>query len=105
MPMANPYKLDHCIRGHKATLVFNGDGWRLVAEGTGKELQVYKKNGGEDVGLHHKNHHAAIRKGAPLNCPPQLELYGVVPVVMGNQSWFERRMLAWDAKKGVVVPA
>lgn len=100
--MANDRGNEHCIRGHKATLVFTKDGWDLIEQGSGKVLEMFKKTGAEDVGLHHRNHHAAIRKNVPLNCPPELGLYGVVPVVMGNESWFQRKMLAWDAEKNSV---
>ncbi len=97
--MANDHGNEHCIRGHKATLIFTNEGWTIIEEHTGKVLETFKKTGAEDVGLHHKNHHAAIRTNAPLNCPPELGLYAVVPVVMGNESWFRRKMMVWDAEK------
>ncbi|MBN1490865.1 MAG: Gfo/Idh/MocA family oxidoreductase [Phycisphaerae bacterium] len=101
--MANDHAIEHCIRGHKATLVFKGPGWEIVEEGTGKVLETYEHTGGEDVGKHHQNHHAAIRKDEPLKCPPELGLHAVIPVVMANESWFQRKMMTWDAKKGQAV--
>jgi predicted dehydrogenase len=101
--MGNGHGIEHCIRGKHATLIFTGDGWQIVEEGSGKVIETHKKTGAEDVRPHHKNHHAAIRNGTPLNCPPELGLYAVVAVGMANQSWFERRMLSWDAEKGAVV--
>ncbi|MBI4582354.1 MAG: Gfo/Idh/MocA family oxidoreductase [Planctomycetes bacterium] len=105
--MANRYKYDHAIRGYKATLVFGGKGggWQIFEEGSGKLLETYTRQGGEEIGLHHKNHFAAIRKGVELNCPAELGLYAVVGVRMANLSWFQRRLLAWDDKAGKVVPA
>jgi predicted dehydrogenase len=103
--MANDTGNRHCIRGHKATLEFTDAGWDIVDQATGKTVESHKKTGGEDVVPHHENHHAAIRSGAPLNCPAELGLYGVVPVCMANQSWFEKKMLSWDAASGKVVPA
>lgn len=97
--MANDYSNPHCIRGYKGTLIFTpGQGWRIEEQGTGKVVKTHKKSGAEDVGLHHLNHHAAIRDNAPLNCPAEVGLAGVIPVVMANQSWAERRMLSWDDK-------
>ena len=96
--MANANGITHCIRGHKATLNFTDAGWEIVEERTKKVLASHKKTGGEDVTPHHKNHHAAIRRGAPLNCPPELGLYGLVAARMGNLSWFQRKLMLWDAK-------
>ena len=97
--MANKKENPHCIRGHEATLFFRGEGWEIVDEKTGKVTATHKKTGGEDVTPHHKNHHAAIRSGVELYCPPELGLYGVVAVCMGNASWFERKMIAWKDGK------
>ncbi len=94
--MANKNGNRHLIRGHKATLVFTRKGWEIVDERSGKVVKTHTKTGGEDVTPHHKNHHAAIRDGAALNCPPELGLYGVAAVRMGNLSWFERKMVEWD---------
>jgi hypothetical protein len=105
--MANRFRYDHAIRGYKATLLFGGKsgGWELIEEGSGKSLETYTPKGGEDMGLHHKNHFAAIRTGAELNCPAEIGLYGVVAVRMANLSWFQQRLLAWDAKAQKAVPA
>ena len=101
--MGNGYRIDHCIRGHEATLVFTNKGWNIVEERTEKILEVHQKTGGEDISLHHKNHNAAIRHGVPLACPPELGLYGVVVVGMANESWFQKRMLAWDERSERVI--
>jgi len=103
--MANDTSNKHCIRGYKATLVFTEEGWEIVEQGSGEVLEKHKKTGGEDVIPHHQNHHAAIRDGADLYCPAELGLYGVVSVCMANQSWFEKKMFAWDANRGIAVPA
>lgn len=94
--MANKYENKHCIRGHEATLIFTGGGWEIVSQDSGKVIETHKKTGAEDVTPHHKNHHAAIRNGAELNCPPELGMYGVVAVRMANLSWFKRKMIAWN---------
>lgn len=103
--MANKNANKHCIRGQEATLVFNGGGWEIIAESNGEVIESHQKTGGEDVTPHHKNHHAAIREGAPLNCPAELGLYGVVAARMGNLSWFEGKMVAWDSARAEVVTA
>jgi len=100
--MANAHKNDHCSRGHKATLVFNDTGWDIIDETSQKVVESHKKTGAEDTALHHKNHHASIRDGKPLNCPPELGLYGVVAVCMANESWFQKKMLTWNPDKGIV---
>lgn len=94
--MANKRQSPHCIRGHKGTLVFTSTGWDIVSEDGGKTIQQHVKTGGEDLRPHHMNHHASIRTGAELFCPPELGLYGVVAARMGNLSWFQRKMVAWD---------
>ena len=96
--MANKNESRHLIRGHGATLIFNSSGWEIVDEQSGKVIETHQKTGGEDVVPHHKNHHAAIRNGAALNCPPELGLYGVVAVRMGNLSWFNGKMVEWNAE-------
>lgn len=94
--MANKYANTHCIRGHAATLVFNSSGWEIISQDSGKTIETHTKTGAEDVTPHHTNHHAAIRNGAELNCPPELGLYAVVAVRMGNLSWFKRKMIGWN---------
>lgn len=105
--MANRYRYDHAIRGHKATLLFGGKsgGFEIVEERTGKQIETYTRVGGEDMALHHHNHHMAIRDGVELNCPVELGLYAGMAVRMANLSWFQNRLLAWDMKAGKVVPA
>jgi len=107
--MTTQHGIDHCIRGQKGTLLFNEEGWEIIKNNPGKGenpvIETHKKTGGENINLHHKNHHAAIRHGTPLNCPPELGLYGLIPVAMANHSWAEGKMLRWDADKGAVVPA
>lgn len=97
--MGNRHGIEHCIRGQKATLIFTPEGWKIVEEGTGEVLEVHERRGGEDISLHHQNHHASIRRGDPLVCPPELGLYGVVLVGMANRSWFEKKMMVWDATR------
>ncbi|HON65855.1 MAG TPA: Gfo/Idh/MocA family oxidoreductase [Phycisphaerae bacterium] len=105
--MANRFRYDHAIRGHKATLLFGGGkgGFEIIEERTGKVLETYQRVGGEDMRLHHHNHHLAIRDGVELNCPPELGLYVGAAVRMANLSWFQNRLLAWDDKASRVVPA
>jgi len=51
----------------------------------------------EDVKLHHRNLHNAIRKGEALNCDSTLGYHGVVAACMGVQSLRERAYLKWDS--------
>ncbi len=101
--MANEKQNPHCIRGKDGTLTFTPTGWEIALEKGGRVIEQHKKTGGEDLVPHHKNHHASIRTGAPLNCPPELGLYGVVASRMGNLAWFQRKLVAWDADKQTVV--
>ncbi len=103
--MANDRGNKHCTRGHKATLEFTSTGWQTVEQGSGKVIEKHQKTGGEDVTPHHKNHHAAMRNDAELYCPAELGLYAVVAIRMANQSWFKRKMLAWNPKRGTVTSA
>jgi predicted dehydrogenase len=106
--MANDRKIDHLLRGHKATLEFNSSGFTIIPQmlfkDEAKEI-VHKKSGAEDVFLHHLNLHAAIRKGDPINCPPELGLYGVVASEMGVQSLRRRAYMKWDARGQKIVKA
>ncbi len=95
--MANGRGNDHVIRGRDASLVFTREGWDLVDEATGEVVDRHGKTGGEDVRLHHQNLHDAIRNDAPLLCDAEMGLYGVVAVNGAVQSWFDRKMLTWDA--------
>jgi len=101
--LANDRGIDHCIRGKTGTLVFTRDGWEIVDQDSGEIIERHRKTGGEDMRLHHMNHHAAIRDGVPLNCPPELGLYGVVASRMGNLSWLQRKLVAWDFDRQHVI--
>lgn len=103
--MANAYRNRHCIRGHNATLLFTNEGWEIIEERSKKTLRTHVKTGGEDTIPHHKNHHAAIRHGAELFCPPELGLYGVVAARMGYRSWKEQKMLSWDSERARITRA
>ena len=98
--MANKHSNRHCIRGDKATLYFTGKGWEIKDQQSGEIVETHTKTGGEDVTPHHKNHHAAIREDAELNCPAELGMYGVACVRMANLSWFKRKMIEWNPKRG-----
>ena len=106
--MANDRKIDHLLRGHKATLEFDRNGFTITPQtlykDEAKEI-VHKKSGAEDVLLHHLNLQAAIRKGEALNCPPELGLYGVVASEMGVQSLRRRAYMKWDSKGQRIVKA
>lgn len=101
--MANDHGIEHCIRGTEATLVFTSGGWEIRSLERGEVIERHDKTGGEDMRLHHKNHHAAIREGVALNCPPELGLYGVVASRMGNLSWFQQKLVAWDFERQHVI--
>lgn len=111
--MANSTPIDHVIRGHKATLQFNREGFVITPQEVARQsepgseerraqevrLLVYRKTGAEDVALHHRNHHNAIRKGEQLRCDAMLGYYGVVVTSMGVESFRKQRYLKWNAKK------
>jgi predicted dehydrogenase len=106
--MANDTKVDHLIRGHKATLEFTRTGFtikpqKLFADDA-KEI-TYEKTGAEDLTLHHRNFMNAIRKGEALKCDSQLGYYGVVACEMGNTSYRKRKYLKWDAAKERLINA
>ena len=94
--MANEHGSDHCIRGHKATLIFTKEGWKIIDEASKEVLETHVKTGSESIELHHKNLQSAIRYGSPLACPVELGFYGVTAIVMANESWFQKRMISWD---------
>jgi len=108
--MANDTPIDHVIRGHKATLQFTRGGFTITPQGIVRrtktpsgEVEVqpvtYKKTGGEDVHLHHRNLHAAIRRGEALRCDHMLGYYGVVVTMMGIESFRTQKYLRWNAQK------
>jgi len=106
--MANDRKIDHLLRGHKATLEFNSTGFTIVPQklfqGEVKEV-VHTKSGAEDILLHHRNLHNAIRKNEALNCPVELGYYGVVASEMGVLSLRRRAYMKWDKKAQRIVKA
>jgi predicted dehydrogenase len=104
--MANRYRLDHCIRGHKATLVFiRNKGWQIIEGGPGgKVIEEFSQKLEHEASLHHKNLHAAIRGEAELNCPPELGFRALVPVWMANESCFTSKTLRWDASSKKAIP-
>ena len=102
--MANDEGNAHCIRGTDAALFFTQTGWEIKDDESGEIIETHTKTGGEDVDPHHRNHHAAIRDGAALNCPAEIGLYGVAACRMANQSWFDKHAYRWDAATGAAVP-
>jgi len=97
--MGNQRGNDHVIRGHDASLVFTREGWEIVSQESGEVIEKHEKTGGEDIFLHHQNLHDAIRDQAPLRCDADLGLYGVAAVSGAVDSWFEKKMLTWDARR------
>jgi hypothetical protein len=106
--MANDTKVDHLIRGHKATLSFTETGFTITPQKDyAKEMQpfTYQKKGAEDVTLHHRNLQEAIRKNTPLNCDCMLGLYGVVVCEMAVESYRKRSYLKWNQAKAEATKA
>jgi predicted dehydrogenase len=108
--MANDTPIDHVLRGHEATLQFARDGFTITPQGIMRRSKdqtaaaaaqpvVYRKTGAEDVTLHHRNLHAAIRKGDALRCDHMLGYYGVVVTMMGVESLRKQKYLRWNAQK------
>ena len=100
--MANDTPVEHVLRGHRATLQFTRTGFvirpqELFAK-QAKEI-IYQKKGAEDITLHHRNLHAAIRKNEPLNCDAMLGYYAVAACEMGLESFRKRKYMRWDARK------
>jgi len=105
--MANSTKVDHLLRGHKATLEFTRTGFTIRPEGResqGKEI-VHQKTGAEELDLHHRNLMNAIRKNEPLKCDVTLGYYGVVACEMGVESYRKLKYMKWDAAKARIVAA
>lgn len=102
--MSNRVGIDHCIRGYRGTLYFTGEGW-VAKDKDDKVLQEHKKNGAEDIVLHHTNLHNHIRTGEALNCPAELGMAGVAAVCMALESWRGGRMMAWDTSAEKMVAA
>jgi predicted dehydrogenase len=105
--MGNDARVDHMIRGHKATLYFTRTGFEIKPQEGDEQTPVYtyEKKGAEDLTLHHRNLQNAIRKNEPLNCDCQLGLAGVVVCEMAVESYRKREYLKWDAAKARVVKA
>ena len=106
--MANDSKIDHLIRGHKATLEFTKTGFAIHPQALFKDDVkeiVHEKSGAEDLALHHRNLHNAIRNNEELNCDVNLGYYGVVAAEMGNLSYRKRKYMKWDAAKERIVNA
>lgn len=111
--MANDTPIDHVIRGHKATLQFNREGFVITPQEAVREdlpapeerrarevrLLNYRKTGAEDVKLHHRNLQNAIRNDEELRCDVLLGYYGVVAACMGVQSFRERAYLKWNRER------
>jgi predicted dehydrogenase len=102
--MANDTPVEHVLRGHKATLVFNRNGWVIRPQGKGAEI-VHKKTGREDVSLHHQNLIAAIRKNETLKCDCMLGYYGVVACALGVESFRKQKYMRWDKARERIVSA
>lgn len=106
--MANAQPVEHMIRGHKGTIIFDRKGFTIKPErifSTEVKEIVYEKKGAEDVGLHHRNLMNAIRKNEPLNCDMNIGYYGVVASEMLTQSFRTRKYLRWDAQREKIVKA
>ena len=106
--MANSSTIEHMLRGHKATLSFNREGFVIKPqEPFAQDTQeiVYKKTGAENTVLHHKNLHNAIRLGEALKCPVELGYYGVVASQVGVQSLRQQKYMTWDRAKERIVRA
>jgi predicted dehydrogenase len=106
--MANDTPIPHVIRGHHATLQFTREGFVIRPQGIfaeGKSEVQHKKTGGEDITLHHRNLHNAIRKGEALKCDARLGYYGVVAVRLAVDSYRKRKYMAWDSRRERAVEA
>lgn len=106
--MANDTPIDHLIRGHKATLKFTRTGFVIEPQALYKDevkAVEYKKTGAEDIALHHRNLHNAIRKGEPLNCDVTTGYYGVVASEMGVLSFRQQKYMKWDKTKQRIIEA
>jgi predicted dehydrogenase len=100
--MANDTPIPHVIRGHLATLEFNRQGFVIRPQrdfAEGRSEIIHKKTGGEDITLHHRNLHNAIRKGEALKCDVMLGYYGVVAVRLAVDSYRKSKYMKWDARR------
>ncbi len=106
--LANDMRIQHAIRGNKATLLFTRTGFEIKAQRQYREEVeeiVYEKTGAEDVVPHHQNLMAAIRTGEVLNCDCNLGYYGVVACEMGTESFRRRKYMAWDEPRQRLIEA
>ncbi len=106
--MANSTKVEHVLRGHKATLTFTPSGFTITPQAEfAKDVQpvTYEKHGAESLDLHHGNLMNAIRHNEPLKCNANLAYRGIVACMMGVQSFRERKYLAWDKTKEKLIHA
>ncbi len=106
--MANDTPVEHVLRGHKATLTFNRTGFTIKPQGLfSKEVKEinHKKSGAEEVTLHHRNLHAAIRSNEALKCDVNLGYRAVVACAMGVESFRKRKYMKWDKAKERIVNA
>ena len=104
--MANDTRIQHLIRGHKATLEFTPTGFTITPQGQfaagAKDMPepiTHQKTGGEVLDLHHRNLLNAIRQNEAIKCDHMLGYYGVVSCEMSVTSYRKRRYLKWDAAK------
>lgn len=99
--MANDTKVEHLIRGHKATLEFTPTGFTITPQRQfAKDMPdpiTHQKTGAESLELHHRNLLNAIRKNEAIKCDHMLGYYGVVSCEMSVTSYRKRRYLKWDA--------
>lgn len=110
--MANDTPIAHVIRGHKATLTFNREGFEITPQKATSEdvvsagrdgdkkdsgIITYKKKGGERVDLHHRNLQNAIRFNEDLHCDCDLGYAGVIICDMSVESFRERNYLKWNS--------
>ena len=106
--LANDTPVEHTLRGHKATLQFTPSGFVIrpqsLYKGAAREI-VHQKTGGEDMTLHQRNWHRAIRQGEPLKCDATLGMYGVVACQMGVLSYRRRKYMLWDKERARAVEA
>jgi predicted dehydrogenase len=105
---ANDTRIPHVIRGHHATLEFTPTGFTITPQrdfSEGRQEIVHRKTGGEDITLHHRNLHGAIRAAEPLKCDATLGYYGVVAVRLAVESYRKKKYMAWDARRERAVTA
>lgn len=60
---------------------------------------VYRKQGDEDLTLHHRNLLNAVRMGEEIKCPAELGYHGVVVTSMGVESLRKQAYMKWNARK------